>query len=701
MERINIRNGSEHRDAKQEETMATVTINGNSLDPLTQQPQLQALGFESADSSQSNYILVQAKEPLSKEQKQQLKDLGVTILEYVPDDTYIAYFPLADLTPLRQLPYITWAGVYLQQFKVEPALRPQQPGATSPRVVNALSTPASADDNPLSHDPKTVEVVLQRNVQADTVRDEIARAAGLDPATIQVQGQKVRLTVSAGRLDRIAELDFVRHIENYSGVKLYNDVARKILGADTVQAGIHPTPLSGAGEVIAVCDTGLDRGDINDMHPAFAGRVAQLYPLARPTASDPHGHGTHVSGSVLGDGSLAGGGAIRGTAPQATLVLQSILNSNGGLSLPEDLNHLFDQPYTNNQARVHTNSWGDPNGDGTYSQQSREVDEFVWNHRDCVICFAAGNDGADRMATGKIAPGSVGAPSTAKNCITVGACESRRPALNLTYHTLSTSRFPVNPIASDPIADNPEGVAAFSGRGPTRDHRIKPDVVAPGATILSAKSRLATANLLWGASPDPDYMFDAGTSMATPLVAGCAAVVRESFRVRRQVMPSAALVKAMLVNGAVSLTGQYVPPELAPVPNESEGFGRVHLETSLATPAGDTSVSFWDEATALDVGDEESHTFTVDNQARGLKVTLVWTDPPGEALQNDLDLVVRTANGEEHHGNMPPASMAFDRTNNVEQVIWPNIPPGDVEIVVRAFRIPVSTQSYALVARAF
>jgi subtilisin family serine protease len=92
----------------------------------------------------------------------------------------------------------------------------------------------------------------------------------------------------------------------------------------------------------------------------------------------------------------------------------------------------------------------------------------------------------------------------------------------------------------------------YSSRGPTRDHRIKPDVVAPGSTILSAKSRLATANPRWGPSPDGDYMFDAGTSMATPLVAGCAAVVRESFRVRRGVQPSAALVKAMLVNGASS-----------------------------------------------------------------------------------------------------------------------------------------------------
>ena len=678
--------------------MATITINGNSLDPLAQTAELHEFGLDAAEVPDSNYILLQAKGPLTKDQKQQLKELGVTILEYVPDDTYIAFYPPENLSPLRQLPYVAWAGVYPKQVKVEPVLRPRSPGATTPRVVNALTTPAP-DVDPLAHDPRTVEVVLHRNVDADAVREEIAKLAGLDPSAIKVQGQKARLTISAGRVERLAELDSVRHIEEYSGQKLYNNVALGLIRADSVHS--NPNGLDGAGEVIAVCDTGLDTGNPSGIHPAFSGRVAKLYPLARPTASDPHGHGTHVSGSALGDGALADGTPVRGAAPRARLVLQSVLNANGGLSLPTDLNRLFDQPYTNDGARVHSNSWGDINGDGSYSQQSREVDEFVWNHRDCVICFAAGNDGADRAATGKIAPGTVGAPSTAKNCITVGASESRRPALALTYHGLSALRFPVNPIASDPIADNPDGVAAFSSRGPTRDHRIKPDVVAPGSTILSAKSRLATANPKWGISPDPDYMFDAGTSMATPLVAGCAAVVRESFRVRRGVSPSAALVKAMLVNGAASLRGQYVPPELTPVPNESEGFGLVNLDQSICPAGGDTSTAFWDEGPELDVGDEESHAFTVGPGVKGVKVTLAWTDPPGEALQNDLDLIVRDASGAERHGNMPHDSADFDRTNNVEQVTWENVATGDAQIVVRAFRVPVSPQSFALVVRAF
>ena len=94
------------------------------------------------------------------------------------------------------------------------------------------------------------------------------------------------------------------------------------------------------------------------------------------------------------------------------------------------------------------------------------------------------------------------------------------------------------------MANNPEGLVAFSSRGPTLDHRIKPDVVAPGTFILSTRSR-DTAGTGWATSADPLYFFEGGTSMATPLVAGCTAVLRE-FAIKQKGIkkPSAALIKA-------------------------------------------------------------------------------------------------------------------------------------------------------------
>lgn len=685
--------------------MATITINGNSFDPLAEQAEVNFLGPDGVDVTGSNYILLQTREPPTKEQKKQLRQLDVEILEYVSNDSYIAYYPPTDLSPLRDMPFIRWAGVYPHKVKVEPALRPQPHGAPPPASdASDAPAPPPASYDPSARDRRTVEVVLHGNVRPEAVREKIALAAGLDADSVEAHGNKVRMTLSAEGLDRLAQVDEVRHIEEFSGYKLCNNVARGLIGVDKVQDGGGSAAFAGAGEVIAVCDTGLDSGDPDNIHPAFLGRVARLYPLARPTASDPDGHGTHVAGAALGDYELPDGTPIRGAAPQATLVLQSILDDNDDITPPANLNDLFAPPYNDDGTRVHSNSWLDKQfmNRGRYTQQSREVDTFIWEHRDLVVCFGVGNEGVDESQTGSITFGSVMPPSTAKNCIAVGASESRRPALQLTYSAFKPERFPAEPIASDRLSNNPEGIAAFSGRGPTRDCRFKPDIVAPGSVILSTRSRIAAPETLFGTSPDPDlYMFDAGTSVATPLVAGCAAVVRESFRVRREINPSAALVRAMLINGATKLRGQYNPPELGPIPNESEGFGRVNLAASLAPEVGDELLVFRDEANALDVGDEESLTFTVADGAAGLKVTLVWTDPPGEVLQNDLDLIVRDASGAERHGNRPPNSAAFDRDNNVEQVIWTNVAPGDAQIIVRAFRIPVHEQSYALTARAF
>jgi serine protease AprX len=678
--------------------MAKITINGISIDPAIHGPALAAANLISPDSSSSNFILVQTTQPLNQTQKDELARLGATILEYVPENTYICHFPPSNLDRIRALPYVAWANVYLQGFKVATSLRP---GATGARAANLLSaTPVET----LSKDRVTVDVVLHKQVTADAVRDKIAAAAGLSPTTLEVGRNKIRLTVERRRLSALAAIDEVRHIEPYIAPKLANNIARGIVRADEAQAG---NQLQGDGQIVAIADTGFDKGVTDDVHPAFAGRVLRLYPLGREDASDPDGHGTHVAGSVLGDGMMQDGTLVRGTAPRAQLVFQSVLDAGGGLGgLPTDLHDLFTTPYEANQARVHTNSWGAP-ASGAYTSNAAEVDDFVWNHRDCVICFAAGNDGVDSQARGLIDPGSVGSPGTAKNCITVGACENRRPEFLipgqpgqlLHYGDGWPQDFPADPIRADRVADNPDGMAAFSSRGPAANGRVKPDVLAPGTAILSTRSRLAMGTG-WGLSPDPLYFFEGGTSMATPLVAGCAAVVRQYLQAQGVAQPSAALVRAMLINGARTIPGQYVPAEVGMPPDIAEGFGRVDLAATVGPYGPGEIVMFRDEGNALDTGQEERTVQMIAANGRTLKVTLVWTDPAGEALQNDLDLLVRTADGQERHGNVAAGSVDFDRTNNVEQVVWPALVQGNVDIVVRAFRA-TTPQSYALVVRVF
>jgi serine protease AprX len=677
--------------------MARITINGVSVDPLAPGPALAAAAIAAPDASKSDYVLIQTSQPLDKAQKAELAGSGVTILEYVPDATYLCSYKASDLAAIRALPYVVWANVYMRGFKISPAL--VTPSDQS--RMRSLAEMAARPERSLDRAPKTVDVVFHKDANPDAIRGRIAAAARLDPADLKLSSHKVRLTVEAQYLPDLAAIDEVRHIEEVLPKKLLNNIARQILRAGLGSPG---NAFEGEGQMVVVADTGFDKGSTTDTHPAFQGRVLKLYSLGRANnANDPNGHGTHVAGSVLGDGiSAVLGIPIRGTAPKATLILQALLDSRGRLGgLPDDLHDLFTPVFENDNARIHTNSWGSVVGDGRYDSEATELDDFVWNHRDFIICFAAGNEGQDRQGTGRIAPGSLTPPGTAKNCITVGASENNRPTFNVTYGQGWPDDFPANPIASDKVADKPDGMVAFSSRGPTQDNRIKPDVVAPGTFVLSTLSRSVTAaNPGWGKSGDPLYFFEGGTSMATPLVAGCVAVVRE-YLIKEQGLanPSAALVKAMLINGAQDLNGQYVPSEAASIPNISEGFGRVDLGATIGPFTAGESVTLKDESTVLDTGEEEVTTVNISGPGSSLKVTLVWTDPPGETLQNDLDLIVRTADGEERHGNVDSPSSEFDRTNNVEQIAWPDVPAGTVEIVVRAHRITESPQSYALVVR--
>ena len=140
------------------------------------------------------------------------------------------------------------------------------------------------------------------------------------------RGRKVRLYLAEGSslVDEIRGLvDWVDRIEVYVAPQLHNDFARVRLGIDTSPGSAPAFPFEGDGELVAVADTGLD-----DSHPDFASRIVGLIALGRPPSetSDPHGHGTHVAGSVLGDGA-ASAGQDPGCGPEGATLLPVVARS--------------------------------------------------------------------------------------------------------------------------------------------------------------------------------------------------------------------------------------------------------------------------------------------------------------------------------------------------------------------------------------
>ncbi|MCL5257268.1 MAG: S8 family serine peptidase [Chloroflexi bacterium] len=472
--------------------------------------------------------------------------------------------------------------------------------------------------------------------------------------------------------------------------------------------------LYGSGQIVGVADTGLDNGDTATINPDFRGRV-QGYAWARSNDwSDLNGHGTHVAGTIAGNGVNSGSNpathsysqSFAGVAPEAKLVMQSVGGASGALTLPSDLNSLFQQAYTAG-ARIHSDSWGGGTA-GEYDSYAVDVDQFIWNHPDMSIVFAAGNGGTDANRDGVIDNGSISPPATAKNAITVGASESNRPPksglggyTNYTWGSAWPSLFPVAPVSKDYVSDNPGGIAAFSSRGPTKDKRTKPDIVAPGTNIISDRS--SEGGKGWGAY-NSNYVFDGGTSMATPIVAGAAALVREYYVERTSdTDPSAALIKATLLDGAKDLSpGQYgtgSTQEMGPSPNNVEGWGLLNLKKVLG--AGPSKLAFADNKTGLATGGTTSYSVQITNTSVPLRIMLVWSDYPGaasaaKALVNDLDLTISNPKGKIIWGNRVNGG---DRTNNVEGVKIGQPIAGTYTLTVKGYNVPKGGQQpFALVA---
>ena len=415
---------------------------------------------------------------------------------------------------------------------------------------------------------------------------------------------------------------------------------------------------------------------------------------------------------MLGKGS-ASNGKVRGTAPGDKLFFQAIMDAFGELGgLPMDLNNLFDEAYQAG-ARIHNNSWGAATV-SRYTVNAVEVDEFVVNHRDMLIVISAGNEGTAKAPRTNSAAGfvdwlSIGSPASCKNALTVGASRSDRNSggySQMTYGSAWSGDFPDAPIANERISGNPECLAAFSSRGPCDDRRIKPDVVGPGTDIASTKSSLAPLFNFWGAYPNNAlYAFNGGTSMSAPLISGCAALVREYYENIRNHQPSAALVKATLINGTRWLSGaDSVAPALG-IPNFHQGFGCVNMATSVPNPTNPNLrlefVDSWQQVATqfTTTGQRFRFQFRLTAPSPVLRICIAYTDLPARALQNNLNLFMQKPDNTKVIGNaqLPMSLNIPDPDNNVEIVRLQNAAAGTYIIQISATNLLRGPQDFALV----
>lgn len=502
-------------------------------------------------------------------------------------------------------------------------------------------------------------------------------ARGLGAEIVEARPGVMKIeTLDTDSLVQFARRDDILFVEETPETVLYNDQDRWVLQSDIPgNYSIHDHGVRAAGQIVALMDTGLDT-----THCCFSapGKVVDYRAWGGGVLGDEcnPNHGTHTSGTAV----CSNGGDHDGLAPDANLIMQDIGKPAfcANVYPPSPLSSAWSDALARG-ARVHSNSWG--GGSDAYSFDSAAINQFMWDNQDFLIVYAAGNDGPSAR--------TLGFYSNAKNSVTVGASGN---------------------------GTNDETLPYYSSRGPAGDGRLLPDLTAPGDGVSSAHNQSGCG-----------WVTESGTSMATPGVAGSAALVRDYYvrgfypggaaNVNSQFQPSAALVKATLLLSTRNMIGSGASGNR---PDNSQGFGRVTLDDALwfvGDPTDQRLVILDDRNSATGfttVGQVDQ--FTIHTQSTApVKAMLTWTDAAGSPLSskelvNNLDLEVDAPGGAVYGGNqgfsggwtVTPSSVR-DHVNNKEAVFLQAGPAGDYTIKVTAYalgNVQSHPQDYALLVTA-
>lgn len=476
---------------------------------------------------------------------------------------------------------------------------------------------------------------------------------------IDGQSAEAFISASGGKIDHhpmekhgfykiIIAADKVRPLAQWYGVRYISPVG-KIVPLDlasrpVVRGNIATAPpalggygLTGDSVTVGIGDdcAGLHHADIED-------RVTNFNP-----APLSH-HGAHVNGIV---GSAANIDPFAATiTPHVSLVdhlFDLILPATGAMY------HDYNMTITNNSYSVIA---GDCNYAGTYDAYSEFLDTLSLQYPYVQHVFAAGNDGSNTCSP--YLPGFAtvaGGYQPAKNNIVVGSI--------------------LNALEQAPD----------ESRGPVKDGRLKPDIVALGLIAYSTV-------------PIDQYIYAAGTSMASPQAAGGLAALTQHYKhLNGGAQPRADVLKALLLNGALDLGN--------PGPDYTYGFGSMDLSRSLKMIDGHNYI-----LNSITNGDSQTLTINVPANTKQVKVMLYWNDVPAspaaaKQLVNDLDLTVLGPDGITHLPlvlDPAPAKVNNlatekpDHLNNAEQVTITTPAAGAYTVKVKAFSVPYGPQPYVV-----
>ena len=604
--------------------------------------------------AEARHILLQLYYVPSDAEREALRNTGISLLEYIPNNAWVAIVTGSPSKTVSQAAdeqpgLIRWAGVFALTDKTNP-------------VIHADLE--SSDTEAMNYSVKFFE-----DVSSDLAR-QILGAVGAEITEEIADFSRYEIALPRARLSELAGYDSVQWVQPGTPPKEeLNDGVRSRTNVDTVHSA--PYSLSGSGVDLGEWDGGKIYS-----HTDFSGRLTVV-----DSGASTSSHATHVGGTMAGDGARSasqGGSANQwmGTAPGADI-----------------FSYYWDNNLTDHNGAINTygielsqNSWGYTVDEaaynncylyGDYSTDADDYDDIITGrYGDTInVVFAAGNERNDGdCGMSSTSPylnyAVLGPPGTGKNIITVGATNS-----------------------------NDDSMTSFSSWGPVDDGRLKPDIVAPGC---QSNGDYAVTS----ASTSNGYTTMCGTSMAAPATSGIVALLIEQWRALHSNQdPLPSTVKALLIHGAFDLddgTSYYNPG-----PDYASGYGRVDAQASADLIRNDQV----HEENSISHGETKTFYFNVAPGDTIAKVTLVWDDEPGSvfanpALVNNLDLWLVAPDGSTIHRpwildpNNPAnnATTGTDSLNNVEQVYVSNPTAGQWRVVLQGTNIPQGPQSFSLIA---
>lgn len=488
---------------------------------------------------------------------------------------------------------------------------------------------------------ESVSILYASSVDANTL-SELAQKTGISIIYNDIKNHHFSTYANASQLKQLTQYPFVYFVTKYYPKKnslLYDGSI--MLGVNQVQESQpYGFNLKGEGINVGIWDGGAV-GEHIDLPQSRNYVIDKEY----SNLIDMY-HPTEVGGCLGGSGNIFP--QIKGIAPRCNMFYWDFLNdivqeiADGKSIYGIDIsNHSYNFSSTNCFQS------------GLYIPEAADLDKLVYDNPTLLPVVAVGNTATSNcaVATDTFSSIDIGFQGC-KNVLTIGWLFSNEKAVE------------------------------NSGRGPTQDGRIKPELVAKG---------FAVASLI----PNSGYGTVYGSSYSAPQVSGLAALLYQKYNQQFFSLPNASLIKAILINTARDL-GNLGPDYIY-------GFGKPDAYRAVTSIVN--NLFFEDNVSQ---GALKIHTISVPSNFTQLKVSLCWTDKEGSPLAtqtivNNLDLKLVTPSGDTilpwRLKPSNPKSQAIrdvDNVNTNEQITIDNPVSGLYSIVVKGTSVPFGPQGYSV-----